>query len=1037
MTVEHSDSASARLAGRQRDLERLRGLVADPPPGALIMVVGEAGIGKTSLVNQLVAEHLDAGDHVLRGSADKLATARFAMWRRPLRDLGVAMPHVDPSVGAADQIDELAATIADSLATAPRRLIVLEDVHWADASSLEVLERVVDRLIGRSIAVVVTVRSGEPVTDPLPRLQRQSHCLVLAGVTPDDIALIALHQTGQELDPAVSLALHRRTGGNPLFVRELLASGGSRLSGTTGGLLMDALAALGSETADVLGALAIAGRAAPTTAIAHALSLSIDEIELHLQRSGDADILVSDPEGLWFRHDLLADAAANRYDPVARRALHGSLAEFWAESANLDDDGLEHARHLLAATPSIVALDAADNLIETAARLRRRRRAGDAADLLHRALQVWGTSPAPLPARLWMALGEARWDLAERPAAVQCFDRAAELASEADVATLTAIEVARQRYHNPIVPNPDARQRLADLDGQLARDDSVLRAALLGRRAMLALQPPADRREASAFVDAAVSMARRLDDPGALLTALCDRAFVVGGADDVRARQAIAEEILELARVSGRPEMAVAGHEWRFDGLLTGGDAVAATRALDEFEALATVAASPIWRYASSLKRSLLLLIHGDRDGAVGTSEESVRHFSTIVDPFELVGFELAIRAPAMILFGHPDRRVDELQAQMREMFDYVPSPFMQVRLAVGDLLVGDRASAHRRAKRWLADPLSAYEGPDPVGTLGLLALLADELQATEHAAVIADEVGEFSGLLCGGALLPADMLLSQLAILAGRVEEAIDLAQRALRLSRSMLSPVLEAHCLCRLAQAQAAGGHHAAAAAAAASAEGIAERIGIILGPSWSRRPSDRGSSRTNTADPVPTRTARLERDRDVWRLVCHQESGTLMHIAGMTQLARLLRSPGTEMSADDLNGSNGTTHTDLGPALDARAKREYRQRINELQAEVDEAEHWADPERAESARRELDALITELRRAVGLGGRDRPHGSGSERARVNVARNVRRAIAAIDKVAPQVAAHLTASVRTGHHCTYAPEPAARIDWTIDVGR
>lgn len=124
------------------------------------------------------------------------------------------------------------------------------------------------------------------------------------------------------------------------------------------------------------------------------------------------------------------------------------------------------------------------------------------------------------------------------------------------------------------------------------------------------------------------------------------------------------------------------------------------------------------------------------------------------------------------------------------------------------------------------------------------------------------------------------------------------------------------------------------------------------------------------------------------------------------------------------------------DLGPALDARAKRQYRQRINELRSDIDEAEQWADPERAEASRRELDALITELRRAVGLTGRDRPQGSSTERARINAARNIRRAVTAIHKVAPQLAAHLTVSIRTGHQCSYAPEPAARIEWDIDLG-
>ena len=192
-------------------------------------------------------------------------------------------------------------------------------------------------------------------------------------------------------------------------------------------------------------------------------------------------------------------------------------------------------------------------------------------------------------------------------------------------------------------------------------------------------------------------------------------------------------------------------------------------------------------------------------------------------------------------------------------------------------------------------------------------------------------------------------------------------------------------------------------------------------------------------NIADTQPpsTRHGRLERDGDVWRIRAGAESATLAHITGLEQLARLLQVPGVDIGAADLNGTQQAPTDDLGPALDARAKREYRQRINELQADIDEAERWADPERAETARRELDALISELRRAIGLSGRDRPQGSGSERARINVARNIRRAIAAIDRVAPQLAAHLTVSIRTGHHCTYAPEPAARIHWEIDLGR
>lgn len=552
---------------------------------------------------------------------------------------------------------------------------------------------------------------------------------------------------------------------------------------------------------------------------------------------------------------------------------------------------------------------------------------------------------------------------------------------------------------------------------------------------MLALQPPARHHEASAFADAAVAMARRLVEPDALLTALCDRAYVVGSAEDVRRRKDLADEVLELARVSGRPDRAVAGHEWRFDDCLSRGDLAAAARALDEFEALASVSPSPFWRYTSSLRRAMLLLVQGDRDGAVETIAASAQASRGLVDQFELIGFELAIRAPAMILFGLPDPRITELQAQMVEVLNHAPSSFMQVRLAMGDLLVGDRASAHRRATRWLADPTGAFEAPDPVGTLALMALLACELQTVEPAPAIAHALNQFAGLLAGAIPLPVDLLLAQLAMLIGSSTDAIDHIQRALVLARSMPSPVLEAHCLRALAEAQLATGNATAAAVATAAAAGIAERIGVVLAPPWSRHAAQ--SDATIDTQTPSTRHGRLERNGDTWRIQAGPESATLAHITGLEQVARLLQVPGVDIAAADLNGTHPAPTGDLGPALDARAKREYRQRINELQADIDEAERWADPERAERARRELDALIAELRRAIGLSGRDRPQGSESERARINVARNIRRAIAAIDRAAPRLAAHLTVSIRTGHHCTYAPEPEARITWEIDTGR
>ena len=122
-------------------------------------------------------------------------------------------------------------------------------------------------------------------------------------------------------------------------------------------------------------------------------------------------------------------------------------------------------------------------------------------------------------------------------------------------------------------------------------------------------------------------------------------------------------------------------------------------------------------------------------------------------------------------------------------------------------------------------------------------------------------------------------------------------------------------------------------------------------------------------------------------------------MAHSTGVDQLAVVLAAAPREVLSLDLVAAPGTVVAALaGPALDTAAKQSYRRRVAELRAEVDEADAHHDLERAARARLELEALMRELRRAVGLGGRDRPSGSSAERARVNVARSLRRAISTV---------------------------------------
>jgi len=106
-----------------------------------------------------------------------------------------------------------------------------------------------------------------------------------------------------------------------------------------------------------------------------------------------------------------------------------------------------------------------------------------------------------------------------------------------------------------------------------------------------------------------------------------------------------------------------------------------------------------------------------------------------------------------------------------------------------------------------------------------------------------------------------------------------------------------------------------------------------------------------------------------------------------------------------------------------LDEQAARTYRARLRELSEELAAAEAAADLGRIERLGRERDWLEAEVSRAFGLGGRGRAAGSASERARVNVQRRIKEAVARIASLDPELGGYLRASVRTGTFCTFRP--------------
>jgi non-specific serine/threonine protein kinase len=180
-------------------------------------------------------------------------------------------------------------------------------------------------------------------------------------------------------------------------------------------------------------------------------------------------------------------------------------------------------------------------------------------------------------------------------------------------------------------------------------------------------------------------------------------------------------------------------------------------------------------------------------------------------------------------------------------------------------------------------------------------------------------------------------------------------------------------------------------------------------------------------------------LRRDGALWEVGRAGATFRLPDRKGIRALAHLVTHPSVEVHALELTaviegtGRGAGDGLGTGPVLDPTAKAAYRERIADLQAEIDDAGRDHDTARAERARIELEALTEQLAAAVGLGGRDRPSGVPAERARVNVTRVIRDAIARIAQHDPGLGHHLSTCTHTGIFCSYGPPPGGGPEWTL----
>ncbi|MFI1285594.1 transcriptional regulator [Streptomyces sp. NPDC020858] len=353
------------------------------------------------------------------------------------------------------------------------------------------------------------------------------------------------------------------------------------------------------------------------------------------------------------------------------------------------------------------------------------------------------------------------------------------------------------------------------------------------------------------------------------------------------------------------------------------------------------------------------------------------------------------------------------------------------VRLAGGDT---DAAAAAIREALARPLPVPSKELP-PTSELRRAPLLDAQARIAiarsdlETARVAARELGEVAARFDSNALAAAaTRARGEILLAEGHAADASALFAEAVRAWSEVGAPYETAECRLRLAGAQHALGNLQAETFERETA--LAEFERIARAPAADEPP--RAAPEPNT----------FVKEGDCWRVVLDDRRVTVRDSKGMHHLARLLAAPGREFHVLDLAAADSddpgyaarlSRAGDLGPLLDDRAKEMYRRRLAEIEEDIEEARADQDLARREQTELERDFLISELARAVGLGGRDRHAGAASERARAAVTQAVRKAIGRLRDASPELGAHLDRTIRTGTYCAYVPDPRVPSLWSV----
>jgi class 3 adenylate cyclase/tetratricopeptide (TPR) repeat protein len=676
------------FVGREAERERMAELWGEACGGSLrvALLSGEPGIGKTRLSIHLALEVHGEGSTVLYGRCDEDLGVHYLPWVQALSHLVKEAPrsvidkHVErfggdlarlipalrervpdlPSPRESDPETErylMYAAVEGLLEGAGGHeplLLILDDLHWADAPTLSLLRHVVSASSFKNVMVVGSFRDSDlsrdhPLTSLLAVLHREQGVerVKLTGFDSGDMAALMEVATGHELEEdgrALAAEITRETAGNPFFAGEVLRhltesgaivqeDGRWRLTGSLADLglpqsvrevIGQRVEHLGADARTVLSAAAVIGREFDLELLRAVLDFSEDRLLDLLDQAVAASLLQEgsgQAERFTFIHALVEHTLYEDLGRAQRHRLHKRVAEALEEQCG-DSPGErlgELSRHWAAAVVSADATKAIHYARLAAERALEQLAPQEAARWYRQALELQGQTPKPDRSErceLLIGLGEAQRQTGNQEFRQTLLDAAALAQELGETARLCRAVVANSRGWTSQTGAVDSERvqaleaaagALADNDPQRARVLSVLASEL---------HFGSDPARCRAMAIQANAIARAAGDPATLGHTIFYATGAILVPNTLRERKALSEELVELAQPLGDPRLSFMGAARQWVVSLEAGDRPHAESALTAIRALAASVPEPTFAWAQLLYEAVLALLQGDLQAA-------------------------------------------------------------------------------------------------------------------------------------------------------------------------------------------------------------------------------------------------------------------------------------------------------------------------------------------------------------------------------------------------------------------------------------